>query len=61
MAEEVSIKVKIDDKGAFKKVSVDAENGDVVVQMPSVVYGKRQRGGQPGNTNARKCWRKEGK
>ena len=40
---------------------IDAENGDVVVQMPSVVYGKRQRGGQPGNTNARKNWRKEGK
>ena len=26
MAEEVSIKVKIDDKGAFKKVSVDAND-----------------------------------
>ena len=39
---------------------IDAENGDVVVQMPSVVYGNRKRGGQPGNSNARKCWRKEG-
>lgn len=40
---------------------IDAEGGDVVVQMPSVVYGKRKKGGQPGNSNARKVWRKEGK
>lgn len=40
---------------------IEAEGGDVVVQMPSVVYGSRQRGGQPGNSNARKHWRKEGK
>lgn len=40
---------------------IEAESGDVVVQMPSVVYGSRQRGGQPGNSNVRKVWRKEGK
>ena len=40
---------------------IEAENGDVVVQLPSVVYGKRKKGGQPGNSNARKVWRKEGK
>lgn len=40
---------------------IDAEHGDVVVQLPSVVYGNRKRGGQPGNSNARKSWRKEGK
>ena len=38
---------------------VDAENGDVVVQLPTVVYGKPRRGGQPGNQNARK-WQKGG-
>ena len=40
---------------------IDAENGDVVVQLPSVVYGSRKKGGQVGNQNARKHWRKEGK
>lgn len=40
---------------------IEAENDDVVVQLPSVVYGNRKRGGQPGNSNARKHWRKEGK
>lgn len=40
---------------------IDAENGDVVVQLPSVVYGSRKKGGQIGNQNARKHWRKEGK
>lgn len=38
---------------------IDAEHGDVVVQLPGVVYGNRKRGGQPGNSNARKSWRKE--
>ena len=38
---------------------IDAENGDVVVQLPPVVYGKPRRGGQPGNQNARK-WQKGG-
>lgn len=45
---------------------VDAENGDVVVQLPAVNYGKPavnygkpRRGGQPGNQNARK-WQKGG-
>lgn len=40
---------------------IEAGNGDVVVQMPSVVYGSRKTGGQPGNQNARKHWRKGGK
>lgn len=40
---------------------IDAESGDVVVQLPSVVYGSRKKGGQIGNQNARKHWRKEGK
>ena len=40
---------------------IDAESGDVVVQLPSVVYGSRKKGGQVGNQNARKHWRKEGK
>lgn len=40
---------------------IDADNGDVLVQMPSVVYGSRKKGGQIGNQNARKHWRKEGK
>lgn len=40
---------------------IEAENGDVVVQLPPVVYGSRKRGGQPGNSNARKNWRKESK
>ena len=41
---------------------VAADSGEVRVVMPPVVYGdKRNRGGQPGNGNARKCWRKEGK
>lgn len=40
---------------------IDAENGDVVVQLPSVVYGSRKKGGQIGNQNARKHWRKESK
>lgn len=40
---------------------IDADNGDVVVQLPSVVYGGRKIGGQPGNQNARKHWGKEGR
>lgn len=40
---------------------IDAESGDVVVQLPSVVYGSRKKGGQIGNQNARKHWRKESK
>lgn len=40
---------------------IDADNGDVVVQLPSVVYGGRKSGGQPGNLNARKHWGKEGR
>lgn len=40
---------------------IDADNGDVLVQMPSVVYGSRKKGGQIGNQNARKHWGKEGK
>ena len=40
---------------------VAAEGGEVVVQLPSVVYGNRKRGGQPGNRNASRSWRKEGK
>lgn len=36
-------------------------DGEVTVSLPAVVYGKRKRGGQPGNGNARKHWRKEGK
>lgn len=40
---------------------IDADNGDVVVQLPSVVYGGRKSGGQPGNQNARKHWGKEGR
>lgn len=28
--------------------------------LPPVVYGKKKHGGQPGNQNARKHWRKEG-
>ncbi|MBO7466602.1 MAG: LacI family DNA-binding transcriptional regulator [Bacteroidaceae bacterium] len=28
--------------------------------LPPVVYGDKKRGGQPGNQNARKHWRKEG-
>ena len=36
-------------------------DGEVTVSLPAVVYGKRRRGGQPGNGNARKSWRKEGK
>lgn len=38
---------------------VEADGGDVVVQMPTVNYGKPHRGGQPGNLNARK-WQKGG-
>ena len=38
---------------------IEAESGDVVVQLPPVVYGKPRRGGQPGNQNARK-WQKGG-
>lgn len=38
---------------------VSGEGGDVVVSLPPVVYGKPRRGGQPGNQNARKHWRKE--
>ena len=38
---------------------IEAESGDVVVQMPAVNYGKPRRGGQPGNQNARK-WQKGG-
>ena len=34
-------------------------DGEVTVSLPAVVYGKRKRGGQPGNGNARKSWRKE--
>lgn len=41
---------------AEKLVSGD---GEVAVSLPPVVYGKRKRGGQPGNGNARKVWRKE--
>lgn len=40
---------------------VAADGSEVVVQLPSVVYGNRRRGGQPGNRNARKSWGKEGK
>lgn len=40
---------------------VAADGGEVVVQLPSVVYGNRRRGGQPGNRNASRSWRKEGK
>lgn len=52
---------------------IDAEGGDVVVQMPTVVYetrkrvgqignqNARKRGGQIGNQNARKHWGKESK
>lgn len=29
--------------------------------LPPVIYGNRKSGGQPGNQNARKHWRKEGK
>lgn len=38
---------------------VEADGGDVVVQMPAVNYGPSRRGGQPGNQNARK-WQKGG-
>lgn len=38
---------------------IEAESGDVVVQLPPVVYGKPRRGGQIGNQNARK-WKKGG-
>lgn len=40
---------------------VSGDSGDVVVQMPPVIYGKPRRGGQIGNQNARKHWGKEGK